>query len=495
MNDLKETLGLMKQALASGELLAKATFNQPSTATTGLQTYDLEAPAKNLYPVLTPLRNLIPRVSGKGGIQANWRAVTAINSTPVLQGVAEGRRGGSMNITTKEYLAAYRTLGQESDVTFEAELSAEGFDDLKARAVMSLLQAQMIDEERVLLGGNANKLLGTTPTPSMATATTGGALAATTSHRIICVALTYDGYRLNAGATTGITQTYSRTNADATTETVNGGTAIASTAGAVTTGATSTNTITGTVAPVRGAFGYAWFVGTSAGTERFAAVTRLNTYTHTTAVPSTTQLASALAATDYSTNALIHDGLFGFIADSANGSYYNALAAGGQLTGDGTSGITEFDTALQWFWDNLRLSPTAIWVSSQEAVTIRKRILGGGTSASTARFTFNMQQGQIVGGGQARGYTNPFVMGGQGPEIPINLHPDMPAGTVLFTTDTLPYQMNNVTNVMQVRCRKDYFQMEWPLRTRKYEYGVYSDQVLQHYFPPSLGMITNITAG
>jgi hypothetical protein len=52
-----------------------------------------------------------------------------------------------------------------------------------------------------------------------------------------------------------------------------------------------------------------------------------------------------------------------------------------------------------------------------------------------------------------------------------------------------------VQNVYQMKTRKEYYQIEWPLRTRKYEYGVYADQVLQHYFPPSVGFITNIGKG
>ena len=51
--------------------LEKSTFAQSSSATSGLTFYDLELGAKFLYPVLTPLRNMIPRVSGKGGIQAS----------------------------------------------------------------------------------------------------------------------------------------------------------------------------------------------------------------------------------------------------------------------------------------------------------------------------------------------------------------------------------------------------------------------------------------
>jgi hypothetical protein len=63
---------------------------------------------------------------------------------------------------------------------------------------------------------------------------------------------------------------------------------------------------------------------------------------------------------------------------------------------------------------------------------------------------------------------------------------------ILFTSQTIPYPISGVGNVMQVRTRQEYYQIEWPLRTRKYEYGVYADEVLQHYFPPSMGVIANI---
>jgi hypothetical protein len=80
-------------------------------------------------------------------------------------------------------------------------------------------------------------------------------------------------------------------------------------------------------------------------------------------------------------------------------------------------------------------------------------------------------------------------------EIPIKLHPNMPPGTLMFFTDQLPYPLSNVTNVLQIRTLRDYYQVEWPLRTRKYEYGVYTHEVLQNYFPPAFGVITNIGNG
>jgi hypothetical protein len=80
-------------------------------------------------------------------------------------------------------------------------------------------------------------------------------------------------------------------------------------------------------------------------------------------------------------------------------------------------------------------------------------------------------------------------------EIPIQVHPILPPGTILFYTDQLPYPLNGVADVVRKKLRRDYYQMEWPLKSRKYEYGVYADGVLQHYAPFSLGVITNIANG
>ena len=105
-----------------------------------------------------------------------------------------------------------------------------------------------------------------------------------------------------------------------------------------------------------------------------------------------------------------------------------------------------------------------------------------------------MTHGMVAGGVMVKDYLNRFSMAG-GQVIPIKIHPNMPAGTILFETESLPYPLSNVGNVTQIRCRQDYYQIEWPLRSRKYEYGVYADEVLQNYFPPSLGVINNIKKG
>lgn len=491
-----ETLALLKEALAKADadLPLNKAFTQSASATSGLTAYDLEAPAKTLYPVLTPLRNQTPRVSGKGGIQANWRAITGINTGNLSAGVSEGNRGAVITTTTADYLAAYKGLGLEDYVTFEADYAAQGFDDVKARATQGLLRSLMIQEEKCILWGNTSLALGTTPTPTLSTATTGGTLTNQT-WSVICVALTAEGYTLSS-VTGGLPLSATRTNADASTDSVNQGTAIKSTAATqATTGTTST--ISATVTAVRGAVAYAWFWGLG-GSELLGAITTINSV-KITAAATGTQNASAGFTADKSRNGLIFDGYLTFASTSGNNGYYSAQATGTAGTGTpltaGTDGtITEFDTALQYFWDTYRLSPTCIWVSSQEMGYLRRKVLTG-AAAAAQRFTFNVNQQGIVGGTTVKGYINPFTMTADGEEIPIRLHPNMPAGTILFTTDQLPYPLSNVTNVSQIRTRQEYYSLEWPRKSRKYEYGVYCDEVLQVFAPFAYGVITNIAAG
>ncbi len=491
----QEILDQIKKAYSTPmeDPLAKSTFSQPGSAISGLNYYDLELGAKFLVPVLTPLRNEIPRVSGRGGIQANWRAITGINTTGLRLGVSGGNRGAVMAVSTQDYIASYKGIGLESNVDFEAGYAAQGFDDVRAQAGLRGLQATMLGEEAIILGGNTSSALGTTATPSLSTATTGGTLAAAT-WSVICVALGFDAV-INGSVAGGIQASITRTNADATTDTFGGGSAQKSAAATqATTGTTST--ISATVTAKQGAFGYAWFWGT-AGSETLGAITSINSVLITAAATGT-QLASSLPSSDQSTNNLVFDGLLTIAAKSGSGAYFASQATGTAgvgtpLTSDSAGGVVEIDTALKWFWDNYRLSPDTIWVNSQEALNISKKIVAGSSNAAQ-RFVFNAVQDAIGGGIMVRTYLNRFSMGG-GQTLDIRVHPNMPAGTILFTSRTIPYPLSGVGNVIQIRTRQDYYQIEWPLRTRKYEYGVYTDEVLQHYFPPSMGVITNIANG
>jgi hypothetical protein len=518
-NLVQQTIAAMKAAAKNpvtdpalagfAGLLAKtSTFAQASAPTDGLTYYDLEPGAKFLVPVITPLRNEIPRVSGKGGIEADWRAVTGINTSSVRAGVSPGNRGGVIAVETQDFTASYRGIGLEANIDWEADYAAMGFDDVRSIAGTTLLWSLMIAEEQIILGGNRQLALGTTPTPTVTASTSGGSLASAT-YSVICVALTLDGL-INASVSGGIQGEISRTNADGSSDNFGGGAANQSANQTATVSSGSTGSLAASVAAVKGAYGYAWFWGT-AGSEVLGAITPSLPAAQTncsssavnsiviTGAASGTQTAASLGAADNSTNNLVFDGLLTVPLLSGANGYYAAQATGTAgtgtpLTADGEGGIVEIDAALRHFWDSWRLSPSEIWVSSQEALNIGKKISQGpGSGATNLRFVRDAKDG-LVGAVLARVYLNRFSMAG-GAEIPIRLHPNLPAGTIVFNTKVLPYSLSNVPNVNQIRTRRDYFMIDWPWRSRRYEYGVYADEVMQCYAPFAIGQITNIANG
>ena len=281
-------------------------------------------------------------------------------------------------------------------------------------------------------------------------------------------ALTMDAY-LTGSIDTGVRGLVTRTSAEGSSDTYGGGTAKVSPATAITTAndGNATHALAVTVAPVTGAVGYAWFWGT-AGNELLGSITTINSL-EITAAATGTQTAASLGAGDNSTNLLVFDGLISMIAKPGSNSYIHVMPTG--TAGQGTP-------------------LTAILVSSQEQTSITKKVLAGNQQGSQ-RFVINVNQGDIQGGDLVTSYTNKYTMRGAR-SIAIVPHPNLPPGTILFITDGLPYPLAGISNVLQMRCRRDYYQLEWPLKTRKYEYGVYFDGVLQNYFPPAFGMITNI---
>jgi hypothetical protein len=468
------------------EALAKSTFSQSASATSGLTFYDLEPGAKFLYPVLTPLRNEIPRVSGRGGIQANWRAVTGVNTQNLQIGVSGGNRGGVQAVSTADYTAAYKGIGLETNVDFEAQYAAQNLIDVRAVAGRTGLEAIMLQEELLIFGGNGTLALGQAATPALTGSTTGGSLAAQT-WSVKVVALTLAAY-LSATIAGGVPVTITRNNADGSTDTFGGGSSQASAAQTVVTTGT-TSSITATCAAKRGAVAYAWFYGT-AGNEVLGAITTAPKVLLTAAAAGT-QNASAFAA-DNSRNNLIFDGLFTQASQSTSNAYYQDLG-GATLTADGDAGIVEIDACLKYMWDVFRLSPDTMWVNSQQALDISRKILAGNANGAF-HININQSQGMMAGGVMVTSYLNRFSMAGA-KEIAVKIHPNCPPGLILFTTKQLPYPINNVGNICQMLCRQDYYQIEWPLRTRRYEYGVYADEVLQHYAPFSMAVISGIAAG
>ena len=484
----QETLGLMKDSLAKNV-----------TIQTGLTAYDLQAPAKNLYPTITPLRNSIARVARLNpGDAAHWRSIfgTTGSGFDAMGWVPEGQRSASMSYSAVSVTLPYVTLGEEDTVTFEAEAAAQGFEDINATATLRILQKTMRKEETALLGGNTSLALGKPGTPTLSASGTGGTLPATT-YSVIVVALTFEGYR-NSTLAGGVATTMTITGNDGNTYTLSGGSSLRSTNATVAVGAGQT--LFATVPVVNGAVAYAWYVGV-AGSETLQAITTINSVGFSTPlITSGQQPATAVTADNSRNPGLAFDGLLTDGFNPSTSSFVQALPSGAAgagtfLTPSGRGSIVEIDNMLLQMWNSYRLSPTVIYVNAQEQKNITAKCL---TNASGPLVRYNVDASQsapyeFTASGVVRWYYNPFT----GIEIPMPVHPDLPPGTILAYCERLPawYQSNETPNVAEVLTRRDYYRVDWPVRTRRREFGVYTEEVLAIYASFGIGILTNIGNG
>jgi hypothetical protein len=489
---IHETLELIKGQYA---------LNKTITTSNQLVAFDLQAPAKNLYPIVTPLRNSIPRVPGKGGVATNWRTVKSIigsgwDSSPW---VPEGQRSARMSYNTAAIAANYVTIGEEDAVTFEAEHAGEGFENVRATMATRLLQKTMLKEENAILGGNGSLQLGTCGTPTLSAAGTGATLPALT-YSVRCVALTLEGF-INSSVATGCATTKTITGADGATYVLNGGSSAAS--ANATQAVTLGQTLSATVPIVNGAIAYAWYVG-AAGSEILQQISTINSAVFAAPLATGTQAATVVGATDFSANpGLAFDGLLTTAMKPASSAYYLALpngvaGTGTPLTASGRGSVNEIDTMFKTMWDLYQLSATVLYVNSQELKNMTSKIL---TNASGPLLRVNQdanseQPYKLTANGTIAFYYNPFTANG-GQMIPVKLHPKVPPGTIIGWCEELPlwYQNNNVSNVAEIHCRNDYYQLDYPLTKRMWESGVYAEEVLAVYAPFAMAIITNIANG
>ena len=469
------------------------------TQSTGLVFYDLQAPSEKAIPLITPLRLKIPRRPGKGDTSHRWKAIVALDKS-VHPSVGEGNRGGVISTTVLPMSAAYAGLGLENPVTWEARYAAENFEDVRATATSLGIYALQQQEEWQFIGGMQSGALGRGATPTCTASATTGTLANGT-YDIYCVPLTLWAYKNATVGATGLVQQFDRQNADGTTDKVNGGIGRPSAIGNCTLN--STPDAIDCIADVTpGAVAYAWYIGKESGqAAKIAKITTIPACTLTALPASGNQSFSALTDADYSYNdetthgstVLEYDGLLSYLTKYATNNMYFVDAGCASLASDGQGGVDMITTALEAFFTNYKLGPTDIWCSPTQAMQIRSLVIGngGGSGKPIVRINTNGDGSRIMGGFDIPTLLNPFPTVTR--EIPVNVHPDIPDGTILFTSDKLPYQIQNLEAGPWVcRERQPFYGLEWPMIHRKHEMGIYVDANLELHVPFAFGAIQGV---
>jgi len=475
-----------------------------ASAISGMQTgltitpYSLESPAYNLWPVVTLLRNRIPR-RVVGGTGMHYKKLTAIDTAEDYGFVAENTdttagtvtgRAGFLKMSEVDGSATFKTLGLDNFLTvqqqFGGKSAIDGADfNSEELWTLALLQAVMMREEKAMLGANATALTAAaigTPTKTGITqaATATGSLSASTNYYIKVSALTLKGYRQGAqGKNSGGTDSPGET--DGTSE------ATIATAGSGSAGDTS---LTIGWNAVKGAVAYNVFAGATTGasvkynqtvtTNR--AVVGANATATTAATPIKTSGAYLCNAADLSADTSGYDGLISLL-ENASGGYYKTLD-GAALTGDSKAGCAEIEAAFAYFFTKL-ISPTTIYCSAAQRPQIDQIILG--SAAPVMRINLNAGDKEIKGGISVGSVLNRYF----NTDVELVTHPYLPAGTMLFTCDQLGtyYPTAKVPNPIEMLLGWDYMRFDFAQNSLRKESGVYVNGCPVVRVPFSVGAI------
>lgn len=446
VNVNQQTLDQIKKIFEGGG--TPYSIRKDITTGTGLVAYNLEPAAKLLQPVITPLRNRIPRVANtRGGTAANWKVINSLDTSRNDPFTAEGTKASTISYTVADKTGAYKTISKGDNVSFQAQWAGKTFEDVKARSVARLLNNVLILEEQAILGGR-NAALGSVTNPTVACDNTGD--IADDTYNVIVRAVTNLGRGKKSTATS--------------------------------TGALSTsdqNRITATTPWVEGAVRYEWYVGTS-GNEVLEATTSINSV-------SLTALAGTGAAVpaDNSADTLAFDGLIAQITD-ANGAIVTTLDTGTYGVGTALS-LDTLDAHLQRMWDTWKANPDVMYVNSQQSLQITNLVLAA-NGAPTLYVTNGADKSAITGGYRVTSYLNKTT----GKPIDIVTHPYLNAGTILVGTYEMPFAASDIDNPIEVETRQEYMQLEYPIVAPKWEFEVLVDELLKLMFIGGWSAIRNI---
>ena len=515
--------------------LRKDTTTSGLSSASGLTYIYLEQTAKNIYPVMYPILATTPRVAPEwggqrvGGTSVTWKSVTGI-SNGGAPWTSEGNRNAYANFTTRTVTAQHKSWGPDVKVTFFAQQAGLGFDSNLAIAQMGALNQLLNDEERMILFGNSGPAsaggngfaLGKAATPTLATATTGGTIPASTNCSVFCVELTgwgtnYAGliaYGLSAGGQgkQGVQLPFVRTNADGSQDTINGGTGIVSNSSAITaTGSgTATSTITATVVGSTAAMGWAWFLDTTdsgAGNlanAYFVGVTSVPTIV-ITAVPSTitNQVGSSTGAngtsfaTDNSWNTLDIDGIstwnIGTTGATQQAYLKNLQGAGWTSNGDGT--IKEIEDAADYLWTNFKASIDAIYLGGNLIQSFSRAAFTSSTGPGAQRLIIDRSSdGATMSGQIVREYVWKYSNTAMQKVVPVRAHPWLPQGTCLLDITVNPYPAAGgaIPAVRRMVMLEDHFAIRYPYVNLQHQLGVYAFGTLQHYLPFAGGLLVGV---
>jgi hypothetical protein len=478
---------IASQRLALQDMQKDITLTSPLS--TSFAAFDLEAPAKLLTPRPTPLRNRIPRKkgvgtshrvkritgytgTGTGGQGQIWPGVT--ESTTTAFGSINFERGAKISYTSDDLILPYNSYSLSDSVSFDANFSGLGYQDLRQLSSTSTLYATMLMEERMMLMGRgtatgyAGAISAPTVTITKPSAATGQVALADTTYYVYVTA--------DAGiSSTGFGESVLTT---------------------VSSQATTSQVIKIVATPVTGALGYNVYIGTTTGAANakyqgtFKGTTGFIVGAGSTAVgdtivySTTSSILASRASSDTSAYATGYDGILPTVLGANTGYNYNI-----NTTFSNTNPGTEFQTVFANLYNSVKADPDEVLLNGSD----RKQLSDAIKGSANANYRLQISQDETSGvtyGSVVNGIVNETT----GKSVPLTVHPWLPQGVAPVLSYTLPIPDTEVSDVWSNYMVQDYMGIQWPVTQFAYEFSTYFRGTFFCVAPAWNGVVSGIVA-
>jgi hypothetical protein len=468
-----------------------------SPLSSGFVPFDLVAPSSLIYPVYSPIRNKLARTPGQGTSRRR-KIITGVSGSQtgpsggkflrlaipelVQSGGSISGASGSVNWPLNlpgtgtqdavDLTVPYRFWGLSENLSWLAQFSGQGFEDISALANLLLLQEFMLNEEAAHLAATSIAVAA----PGTPTLTARAA---------------------NSGET-GLTGVTTNVFCEVTANTFFGETAPSS-GGSV--AASNGQVVDVQISPVAGAQWYNLYctTGGSAGTYHLQATNVGGLYFTVGGAINTTAATPPVADTGTSSGN-DQEGLTAVLSGhSATGgsAIYPANWQAGYFTQsvNDTLKTSVLNTAFQNLWDGTgnsygayRADPAEIIGEGGDIMRLSNDIVQQGAATNYRLF---VEQSEVPGvrvGAAVSEYQNPITRN----VVKVVVHPWLPQGSVYLMSYTMPFAWSNVSNVVEFVAVQDYLSISWPVIDASFRYSMFLYGALVVNSPFYCGLVQGI---
>jgi hypothetical protein len=460
---------LAAQRMAMQDIQKDITLTSPLS--TSFAAFDLEAPAKLLTPRPTPLRNRIPRKkgvgtshrvkrilgytgTGTGGVGNIWPGITETSTSTF--GSINYERGPQISYAADDLVLPYNSYSLSDSVSFDANFSGLGYQDLRQLSSTSTLYATMLMEERMMLmaRGTASGYSGAIAAPTALNAASPAASGSQT-------ALAANTYYIYITADAGISGS-------------GFGESIVSAVASETVASGDVLTVswTGSV----GALGYNIYVGTATGTANAkyqgtvkGATSVVIQGASATVLPannfafSTSGALASRANADTSAYATGYDGILPTVLGPNTGAL-NTINSAFSTSNPGV----EFQNVFATLYSNVKGDPDLVLLNGND----RKQLSDAIKNGSTANYRLTIQEpgkDGVTYGSIVTGLQNEVT----GKAVDLMVHPWLNQGVAPVLSFTLPIPDTEVSDVWANFMVQDYMGIQWPVTQFSYDFSTY----------------------